>query len=113
MATLSTHILDTSLGTPAKGVNLNLSVFIDKSWQIIAQGKTNSDGRVEKLLEDGQSLEIGRYRMKFETSDYFTGQNKSVFYPYVDIVFEIHSEDEHYHIPLILSPFGYSTYRGS
>ena len=113
MGQITTHILDTSQGIPAGNVSLHLSVLLDDQWHIIAEGKTNDDGRVDNFLPDDTVLEPGTYRMHFATADYFTAQKKPVFYPWVDVVFVLASQGEHYHIPLLLSPFSYSTYRGS
>jgi|SRR5690554_90491 len=113
MSTISTHILDTSLGCPAEGVPLILEARTDEGWRPIGGGTTNADGRVVDLLRDGESLLVGIYRMSFETGIYFDAQAIRSFYPVVRVVFEVEDPDSHYHVPLLLSPFGYSTYRGS
>ena len=113
MSQITTHILDTAEGRPAEGVSLALQAWQNEAWSDLGAGVTNSDGRVVGLLADDVVLPAGRYRMFFETAAYFQGQNKTVFYPYVEVVFEIDVSGEHYHIPLLLAPFGYSTYRGS
>ena len=112
MSQITTHILDTMQGRPADGVTIILFVQQPKGWNEIAKGVTNNDGRVTTLLKKDVVLEHGIYKMKFETQAYFAQQNIQTFYPYVEIVFDITS-DEHYHIPLLISPYGYSTYRGS
>lgn len=115
---ITTHVLDTSRGRPAVGVPVSLSradqgdASGHSSWQLIAQGSTDADGRVTDLLAPG-SLEPGIYRLRFDTATYFAQTGvESFFYPWAEIVF--HVEDHpHYHVPLLLNPFGYSTYRGS
>lgn len=112
MSPITTHVLDTSRGRPAAGIEVKLAQFNDGRWQTIGRGTTNADGRITDLLEAG-TLSIGMYKITFETAAYFSNQNTVGFYPYVPIVFEITAVDEHYHVPLLLNPYGYSTYRGS
>ena len=112
MSQLTTHILDTTKGKPAAGVSIVLYSQKNNSWVELAKGVTNADGRIPDLLKKDAVLESGSYKMKFETKEYFDKERIATFYPYVEIVFEITSK-EHYHIPLLLNPFGYSTYRGS
>lgn len=111
MSQITTHILDTSKGKPAEGVTIILYSANNDTWKEIARGITNSDGRIADLIKNGL-LQQGVYKMRFETKEYFDKMEVATFYPYVDIVFDIIT-DEHYHIPLLLNPFGYSTYRGS
>lgn len=111
---ITTHVLDTALGTPAAGVPVRLYVEeASERWIVLATGITNDDGRVADLLPVDHALKPGRYRMRFHTGDYFAQNKVQGFYPYADIVFQIVDTKAHYHIPLLLSPFGYSTYRGS
>jgi len=112
MSQITTHILDTTKGKPASGVRISLYKGENDQWAMVASGITNSDGRIGDLLESKEILEKGIYKMRFETKDYFDQQAVQTFYPYVEIVFDI-SSSEHYHIPLLLNPFGYATYRGS
>ncbi len=113
MSQLTTHILDTSAGKPASGVKIRLEKFnAGKSWIALAEGVTNADGRVGELLEADKILEPGQYKLIFDTAGYFEKQKIKCFYPSVEIIFEI-SDALHYHVPLLLNPFGYSTYRGS
>ena len=112
MSQLTTHILDTSKGKPAVGVIAILYQGGNDEWKELARGVTNSDGRIPDLLNDSLVLRQGIYKLRFETKDYFDKEQVSTFYPYVEVIFEIGSE-KHYHIPLLLNPFGYSTYRGS
>ncbi len=113
MSTITTHILDTSIGKPAANISLKLAQkTADGFWHTLAEGITNADGRVADLLSKDTVLPAGIYKMTFYTEGYFVAQNCSCFYPVVDIQFCIY-DNTHYHIPLLLSPFGYSTYRGS
>ena len=113
MSSITTHILDTSRGMPAAGVEIQLTKFDNNKWQCIGNGKTNSDGRVSNLCDKHIVLSAGTYKMHFNTKQYFSAVGDAVFYPYAEVVFVIGVETAHYHIPLLLSPFGYSTYRGS
>jgi 5-hydroxyisourate hydrolase len=112
MSQITTHILDTSKGKPAKGVNVQLEQKMADQWKLIAQGHTNADGKIPRLMEDNIFLELGIYRLVFDTASYFQSERLQGFYPFVEITFNV-SEKVHYHIPLLLNPFGYSTYRGS
>ena len=112
MSQITTHILDTSKGKPAPGVAIVLYAKQHDDWTDIAAGTTNQDGRISDLLEKGNSLKPGIYKMTFDTAAYFSRLSIQTFYPYIEIIFEI-TGPEHYHIPLLVSPFGYSTYRGS
>jgi len=113
MSQITTHILDTTLGKPAQGVSIVLEQFTtDNKWMHIAEGKTNSDGRLPDLLSSEIKLNLGTYRLIFDTASYFKTQGVKGFYPSVTIAFEL-SDNSHYHVPLLLNPFGYSTYRGS
>jgi len=113
MSPITTHVLDTNLGSPAAGLAIELqSVDASGNASTIASGVTNDDGRIADLLSEG-SLNVGRYRMVFDTGGYFDRLKTATFYPMVQVDFEIVATDQHYHVPLLLSPFGYSTYRGS
>lgn len=113
MSPITTHVLDTNLGSPAAGLAIELlSVDAEGNANTLANGVTNDDGRIADLLAAG-SLIPGRYRMVFDTGGYFAKLKTATFYPMVQVDFEIVSTDQHYHVPLLLSPFGYSTYRGS
>ena len=112
MSQITTHILDTTKGKPAAGVTIELLRQAGENWQEIARGVTNSDGRILNLLPQETELELGVYKMKFYTKEYFALDGTANFYPFVEIVFAV-ATTEHYHIPLLLNPFGYSTYRGS
>jgi 5-hydroxyisourate hydrolase len=113
MSQITTHVLDTAAGKPAEGISITLEKLNSKdSWDSITKGVTNADGRVASFLPEAHKLTAGVYRMKFFTKPYFEKQKVKGFYPFVPVVFEI-DDTAHYHIPLLLSPFGYSTYRGS
>lgn len=110
---LSSHILDISKGMPATGVTIKLEKLQkDKvSWNIIDQKMTDNAGRVGNFLPSDKS-NAGIYRLTFLTQDYFKQSNTESFYPFIEVVFEI-KDDKHYHVPITLSAFGYSTYRGN
>lgn len=112
MSQITTHILDTTHGRPATGVNIILYKGDNDQWTEIAKGITNEDGRIADLLKQDVVLLKGIYKIRFETKDYFNKKGIETFYPYVEIMFDITAQ-EHYHIPLLLNPFGYSTYRGT
>jgi 5-hydroxyisourate hydrolase len=112
MSQVTTHILDTTKGKPAQDVTIILYHGGNDEWSEIARGKTNNDGRLPNLLKTTEPLQAGIYKLRFETRDYFDQAQIPTFYPYVEIVFEIEGT-QHYHVPLLLNPFGYSTYRGS
>jgi len=112
MSQLTTHILDTTKGKPAAGVSIQLYQYKKDQWIQIASGLTNTDGRIENLLKENVVMEWGTYKLRFETQPYFIQQSVQAFYPFIEIVFEV-TTAEHYHVPLLLNPFGYSTYRGS
>ncbi len=113
MSQITTHILDTTRGKPAANVPISLFIQVDNDWQEMSNGVTNADGRIGDLLPSNTVLDAGIYRMHFDTNTYFKANNEKGFYPFVDIVFEIDSSGSHYHIPLLLTAYGYSTYRGS
>ena len=106
--TITTHVLDTALGRPAQGILIELTRRESGEWKKLGQGTTNEDGRVSDLLKE--ALTEGTYRLIFHTGEYH--HNKG-FYPKIPIVFEVENADQHYHVPLLLNPYGYSTYRGS
>lgn len=113
MSQITTHVLDTSRGLPAKGLAISLFEQTENGWNELAHGTTNSDGRVSDLLSDEVKLSSGNYRVHFATTDYFNKMGDKIFYPFVDIVFTLDEGVSHYHIPLLVTAFGYSTYRGS
>ena len=113
MSGISTHVLDLTRGTPAAGVVVRLSRLADGVWTEVAALVTDEDGRVKSLPEERMQLTRGQYRLHFETGEYFRRLGSSCFHPYVEVVFEIADPAENHHVPLLLTPFGYSTYRGS
>jgi 5-hydroxyisourate hydrolase len=114
MSPITTHVLDTSKGRPAAGVEVSLERREEGgAFKLLGHGKTNQDGRATDLLPEGSKLKAGTYRLTFETGGYFKSSGAATFYPSVSVVFQIDKPEPHYHVPLLLSPFGYSTYRGS
>lgn len=109
---LTTHVLDTSIGKPGKDIAIRLKAFVNNNWRTIAMGITNADGRIPDLLPPSRILSAGNYKMVFDTAGYFASQQLTGFYPEVDIQFTM-PDDQHYHVPLLINPYGYSTYRGS
>lgn len=113
MSAITTHVLDTSLGKPAAGVAVTLEAHSGAGWKTLASGTTNADGRLRDLLPEESKLVPGTYRLRFETAAYFRARGVESFYPHIEITFQVKDASQHYHVPLLLSPFGYSTYRGS
>lgn len=113
MITISTHVLDTATGRPAAGVPVALARRGARgAWKEISRRETDDDGRVADLLGGGE-LAPAVYRLRFETGAYMVATDRPSFYPRVDVVFRIDEPAEHHHVPLLMSPFGYATYRGS
>uniref|UniRef100_A0A182W5T7 hydroxyisourate hydrolase n=1 Tax=Anopheles minimus TaxID=112268 RepID=A0A182W5T7_9DIPT len=113
MQNLSTHILDTTRGKPATEVPVTLHYrTASQTWTKISTGITDGDGRFRSFFTDGQSaLEKGVYKLHFDVGSYFRGRSVESLYPFIEIVFTVADPAQHYHIPLLLNPFGYSTYR--
>lgn len=109
---ITTHVLDTGKGIPAKGVSVRLEQANDGGWKLLSEKTTDADGRISNLLSD-RSAETGTYRLTFDTGSYFGAAGIKTFYPGITVTFQIEDPTAHYHVPLLLSPFGYSTYRGS
>lgn len=110
---LSSHILDVSKGMPAPGVTIKLEKFNDakKTWTSVEEKVTDKNGRVPDFLPNDKS-NLGIYKLTYYTSEYFKNMNTESFYPWVEVVFEL-KDSEHYHVPITLSAYGYSTYRGN
>ncbi|GAA2577213.1 hydroxyisourate hydrolase [Actinomadura fulvescens] len=108
--TVSTHVLDTHRGRPATGVPVRLDRHDGDTWQSLAEGVTDDDGRWTAL---GEAPETGTYRLRFGTGPYFTGLGVTTFYPEVCVIFAVADGGTRQHVPLLVSPYGYSTYRGS
>ncbi len=102
---ITTHVLDTASGRPAKNMVVALERQTSAGWELLGRGKTDADGRLRTLLPEGYPLQAGNFRLTFETH--------TPFYPCVVVTFTVADPSQHYHVPLLLSPFGYSTYRGS
>jgi len=112
MTGISTHVLDTSRGQPARGIRVMLEREVSAgTWAQAGQGVTDSNGRVGQLFENGESLKPGLYKLAFFVDDYFGAEPH--FFPEVTVQFLVRDPSVHYHIPLLLSPYGYTTYRGS
>jgi 5-hydroxyisourate hydrolase len=109
---LSTHILDTAIGRPAANVSLTLSRLDGETWHPIGSGQTDTDGRCKTLLGD-HALEAATYKIRFHTADYFHPLRLTSLYPFVEVAFTVADPAQHYHIPLLLTANGYTTYRGS
>ena len=117
MSPITTHVLDTARGRPAA----NMSILLERrasnmgsgGWVELSRGATDDDGRLRTLLSPKEILQEGFYRLTFDTGSYFASLGVSGFYPEVMVIFEIAEPLQHYHVPLLLSPYGYSTYRGS
>ena len=114
MSGISTHVLDTSRGQPAA----NLAVALlrqegDGEWGVVGRGTTNADGRASALLPEGIRVSEGRYRLVFDTGAWLSTQGIEAFFPQVEVEFEVRDPSRPHHVPLLLSPYGYSTYRGS
>ena len=114
MSAITTHVLDTSQGRPARGVPVFLELQTSATvWQVVGKGVTDEDGRLRDLLSPDFQLKPGIYRITFDTGVYFATHKTQGFYPQVTIVFTVQDAAQHYHVPLLLSSFGYSIYRGS
>lgn len=112
---ITTHVLDTARGIPAAGIRVKLTIWTESSreWTTLSEKQTDSDGRIGDLLTPGSELKHGVYQLIFYTEPYFTALKTKSFYPRIPVVFEVTEGRQHYHVPLLLNPFGYSTYRGS
>ena len=114
MKTVTTHILDTTIGKPGAGIPVTLERKTHSAgWQAIGEGITDVDGRINDFLSSRDAFLPGHYRLIFETGPYFLLSNVECFFPQVTISFVVKDPMQHFHVPLLLSPFGYSTYRGS
>jgi len=110
---ITTHVLDIAVGKPAAGVRVRLEALDGEIWKLVGEGSTNHDGRARTLVPADAVLTAGSYRLRFETGEYFAAAGVEGFYPHVEIVFAVRDPAGHHHVPLLLSPYGYSTYRGS
>jgi 5-hydroxyisourate hydrolase len=111
MTGITSHVLDTSIGKPAAGIAISLHRKTDRGWSPLGNAVTDDDGRVASLT--GDSCEPGHYQITFAVADYFARRDIESFYPVINIEFNVVDAAQHYHVPLLLNPFGFSTYRGS
>ncbi|HEX3372278.1 MAG TPA: hydroxyisourate hydrolase [Candidatus Acidoferrales bacterium] len=112
MSAITTHVLDTSIGRPGGGIRVQLHRKSGEDWKLIGESRTDANGRCANLMAH-EKAETGTYRLLFFPANYFHDRNSETFYSEIPIIFEVGDSDQHYHVPLLISPFGYSTYRGS
>lgn len=110
---LSVHVLNLENGLPSAGINVTLEQQVGDQWKMLSKGVTNQQGRIAELFPADRSMSAGEYRVVFKTGDYYKQANRETFFPEVPVIFQVKQADQHYHIPLLLSPYGFSTYRGS
>jgi 5-hydroxyisourate hydrolase len=113
VSAITTHVLDLTRGLPAQGVRVELELRQGNDWLALASGATDSDGRLRNLLPQNSPLDPGTYRLRFFTGEYFSRSGISPLHPFIEIVFDVRDANAHYHIPLLVTPHAYSTYRGS
>jgi 5-hydroxyisourate hydrolase len=114
MKGISTHILDMVSGKPARNVTVRLEKQdTPESWRLLTAARTDENGRCAQLLPEGEDLSVGIYRLIFDTGSYYAPQSTDALYPVVEVTFQARDSESHFHIPLLLSPNGYTTYRGS
>ena len=113
MSSITTHILDTSSGRPAAGVGVEFYRRSGDGWERLSAGRTDTGGRLGAILPNERPMVAGTYRLRFLIGAYFASQDIPAFYPRVDVIFGVDDPKGRYHIPLLVSPYGYSTYRGS
>src|SRR5262245_538419 len=113
MSAITTHVLDLKSGLPARAVAVRLEIQRDRGWTALGDRVTDEDGRVRDFIAAGTRVDPGLYRLTFRTGEYFRAQGAAAFHPEVVVSFEISDPPRHHHVPLLISPFGYTTYRGS
>jgi 5-hydroxyisourate hydrolase len=113
MKRISTHILDLALGKPATNVPVRLEKHESSGWHVLGTGQTDADGRCNQLLPEGDDLSAGVYRLAFDITSYYGAQKTAALYPVIEVTFLVRDGETKFHIPLLLSPNGYTTYRGS
>jgi 5-hydroxyisourate hydrolase len=114
MSAITTHVLDTSRGRPAAGVPVELEIREGSGgWRRVGRGVTDADGRLRTLMPSGEPPVAGVYRLVFDVEKHFLGAGVATFFPRVTVEFTVAAGEAHYHVPLLLSPFGYTTYRGT
>ena len=112
MSSITTHVLDIAVGQPARGLSVRLDHLSGSGWERVTERTTDDDGRVRDL-HLGPQIPKGVYRITFATRNYFHSKGAPTFYPEVQVMFEVGDSTQNYHVPLLFSPYGYSTYRGS
>jgi len=110
---ITCHALDSTAGKPCAGMSVRLDRLTSNGFALLSQNMTDNDGRCTNLMQAGSRLDIGIYKITFFSAEYFTKRGITSFYPFVEVTFEVKDDTQHYHIPLLLAPFSYSTYRGS
>ncbi|MFG6158086.1 hydroxyisourate hydrolase [Halomonas sp. 1390] len=110
---LSVHVLNIQSGQPSPGVEVELERRTDAGWESLATATTDAAGRVSALYPEGEAFEAGVYRVTFETGEWFAERDTATFFPEIPVPFQVENTEQHYHVPLLLSPYGYSTYRGN
>lgn len=110
---LSVHVLNLQDGLPSAGVNVTLEKKVDNKWVQISEGVTNEQGRIPALYPSESTMEKGNYRVTFQTEEWFNKHKTSTFFPEIPVIFKTDGSVPHYHIPLLLSPYGFSSYRGN
>jgi len=110
---LSVHVLDQQTGRPGAGIQVTLEQRTGEHWRELARGVTDAQGRIPALYPEGKAMAAGDYRIVFETGAHFARARQASFFPRIPVDFTVDAPTQHYHIPLLLSPFGYSTYRGN
>jgi 5-hydroxyisourate hydrolase len=114
MKRISTHILDLVAGKPASDIPVRLEKQITSSdWRLVTSARTDRDGRCPQLLPEAEDFSAGVYRLRFDTGSYYAARQITTLYPAIEVIFEARDGDLHFHIPLLMSPNGYTTYRGS
>src|SRR5262245_53175946 len=114
MSKVTSHILDTTVGRPASGISVLLEhESAQQGWVPVGDAVSNPDGRVGNLVPAGLTLRIGRYRLLFDTGPYYAEKNLQAFFPQVCVIFHVHDPEQHYHLPLLISRYSFTTYRGT
>ena len=113
MSAITTHVLDISRGCPGSGIEVALQIRSDGEWKQIGNGVTDANGRCNTLMAVDGQIQAGTYRLLFGVGAYYRARQTETFYAEIPIIFEVLHPEAHYHVPLLISPFGYSTYRGS
>jgi len=114
MNRISTHVLDTARGKPASDIFVRLERRdVSAGWRVLGSSRTNADGRCAQLMPEDETLSAGSYRLVFDTGSYYAAQKIDGMYRVVEITFHVNNGESQFHIPLLLGPYGYTTYRGS